>query len=60
MRDYADHDGLGLADLVRRGETTPGELLEAAIERIERHNGKLNAVTYTAFDEARKVASGAL
>lgn len=60
MRDYSEHDGLGLAELVRRGETTPAELLEAAIERIERHNGKLNAVTYTAFDEARKTAAGAL
>lgn len=60
MRDYAEHDGLGLAALVRKGETTPAELLEAAIERIERHNGKLNAVTYTAFDEARKTAAGAL
>jgi amidase len=60
MRDYAEHDGLGLAALVRRGETTPAELLEAAIERIERHNGKLNAVTYTAFDEARKTAASAL
>jgi amidase len=60
MRDFADHDGLALAGLVRKGELTPGELLEAVIERIERHNGKLNAVTYTAFDEARKTAAGPL
>jgi amidase len=60
MRDYSEYDGLGLAELVRRGETTPGELLEAAIERIERHNSKLNAVTYAAFAEARKTASGPL
>ena len=26
---------LGLADLVRRGELTPGELLDAAIDRLE-------------------------
>ena len=42
--DYANYDGLGLADLVRKGETTPMELVEAAAERIERHNGVLNAV----------------
>ena len=60
MRDYADHDGLGLAGLVRKGEVTPLELLDAAIERIERHNGKLNAVVHKAYDEARATAKGAL
>ena len=60
MRDYADYDGLGLAGLVRKGEVTPLELLDAAIERIERHNGKLNAVVHKAYDEARATAKGAL
>lgn len=60
MRDYADYDGLGLAALVRKGDVTPAEVLEAAIERIERHNGALNAVTFKAYDEARKTAAGAL
>ncbi len=60
MRDYANYDGLGLAELVRKRDVTPSELLEAAIERIERHDPKLNAVTYKAFDEARAVAAGAL
>ena len=60
MREYADYDGLGLAALVRRGEVTPAALLDAAIERIERHNGTLNAVTFKAYDEARKTASSAL
>ena len=48
--EYADHDGLGLAELVRRKEVTPAELVEAAIERIERHNPVLNAVVYKAYD----------
>lgn len=60
MRDYADYDGLGLAELVRKRETTPAELLNAAIERIERHDGKLNAVVYKAYDEARATAAGEL
>lgn len=60
MRDYANYDGLGLAELVRKRDVTPSELLEAAIERIERSNPKLNAVTYKAYDEARATASGAL
>src|SRR5882757_6248924 len=57
---YADHDALDLAELVRRGETTAAELVEAAIERVERHNGVLNAVVYKAYDEARKTAAGDL
>jgi amidase len=60
MRDYADYDGLGLAELVKTGEVTPTELLDAAIERIERHNGALNAVVHKAYDEAKQTAAGAL
>jgi len=60
MRDYANYDGLGLAELVRKRDVTPGELLEAAIERTERSNPKLNAVVYKAYDEARAAAAGAL
>jgi amidase len=57
---YADYDGLGLADLVRKKDVAPLELVEAAIERIERHNPTLNAVVYKAYDEAREVAKGDL
>ena len=60
MKNYADYDGLGLAELVRNRDVTPSELLEAAIERIERHNPKLNAVVYKAYDEARTVAKSTL
>ena len=56
--EYADHDGLGLAALVKTGQVSPSELVEAAIERIERHNPTLNAVVHKAYDEARKVAAG--
>lgn len=55
--DYAERDALSLAALVKNGEATPAELLEAAITRIERHNGVLNAVVYKAYDEARAVAA---
>jgi amidase len=57
MRDYTAYDGLGLAALVKRREIAPVEALEAAIERIERHNGTLNAVVYKAYDEARAIAA---
>ncbi len=58
--EYADYDGLGLAALVNKGEVTPLELVDAAIERAERHNGTLNAIVYKAYDEARETAKGKL
>ncbi len=60
LDDYADFDGLGLAELVRSRQTSAAELTEAAIARIERHNGALNAVVHKAYDEARSTAAGAL
>jgi Asp-tRNA(Asn)/Glu-tRNA(Gln) amidotransferase A subunit family amidase len=42
--DYLNYDGLGLADLVRRKEVKPEELLEAAITRIDMINPKLKEV----------------
>jgi amidase len=53
MDDYADYDGVGLAELVSKREVTPAELIEAAIARIERLNPQINAVVYKAYDEAR-------
>ncbi|MBL8781861.1 MAG: amidase, partial [Alphaproteobacteria bacterium] len=50
---YADYDGLGLAELVRNKDVSPAELIESAIERAERHNGKLNAIVHKAYDTAR-------
>src|SRR6185436_12939119 len=60
ITDYAEHDGVALAQLVRKGEVTPAELVEEAITRIERRNGALNAVVFKAYDEARKTAKGTL
>jgi len=58
--EYERFDALGLAELVRRREVSPTELVEAAIERIEAHNPQLNAVVYTMFDQARQAAQGDL
>lgn len=60
MDNYSDYDGLGLAQLVATKQVTPGELVEAAIARVERHNPALNAVVYTGFDDARARAKGTL
>ncbi|MEW2297545.1 amidase [Streptomyces sp. NPDC006743] len=45
-------DATAQADLVRRGLLTPRELVEAAIGRIERLNGTLNAVITPLFEKA--------
>jgi Asp-tRNA(Asn)/Glu-tRNA(Gln) amidotransferase A subunit family amidase len=59
LPEYEQHDALGLADLVRRRQVTPDELLEAAIERVEARNPAVNAVVMKLYDEARKaIASG--
>ncbi|MDO8322286.1 MAG: amidase family protein, partial [Phenylobacterium sp.] len=60
ITDYSEHDGVALGQMVAKGEVTPLELVDAAIERIERHNGALNAVVHTAYDEARERAKGPL
>lgn len=48
-----EHDAVGLADLVRRGEVSPLELVDDAIQRCEAVNGTLNAVITEMFDHAR-------
>jgi len=55
--EYERYDGLALAELVRRREVTPAELVAAAIERIEERNPRLNAVVHRMYDEARRVVS---
>jgi len=53
-------DGLALAELVRRREATPLELLDRAIARLERVNDRINAVVTPMYDEARERARGDL
>ncbi len=60
MDDLASLDATAQAELIRRKEAKPIELVEAAIERIERVNPRLNAVITPMFDEARKSANGPL
>ncbi len=59
FREYADFDGLGLAELVARGEITSAELVDEAIERAERHNPAINALVYAMYDSARDAARAA-
>ncbi len=57
-RSLATLDATAQADLVRRGEVKPLELVDAAIERIEELNPRLNAVIAPLFDKARALATG--
>jgi amidase len=54
--EYVDYDGLGLAELIRTGQVSVAEVLEAAIARIERLNPTLNAVVTKVYDAARAEA----
>jgi Asp-tRNA(Asn)/Glu-tRNA(Gln) amidotransferase A subunit family amidase len=52
--EYRRHDALGLAELVRKGEASPAELLEIAIARTEAVNPTLNAVVIKHYERARE------
>jgi amidase len=50
---FSDYDALGLAELVRRGETHADELLGWAIDNLETVNPRLNCIAHSHYDEAR-------
>jgi amidase len=55
--ELATMDATAQADLIRRREASPADLVEAAIARIERVNPTLNAVITPLFDKARSEAA---
>src|SRR5256885_4843918 len=57
MDDLAWMDATEQARMVRDGQASPKELVEAAIERIERVNPSLNAVVLPMYDLARDRAA---
>src|SRR5437762_6869742 len=58
--DYERYDALGLAELVRRRQVSPGELLDAAIARVEARNRAVNAVTMELDDYGRRAIADGL
>lgn len=58
--DLSGLDAVAQAELVRTGRATPLELVDAAIDRIERVNPTLNAVIHARFEQARAEAQGIL
>ena len=53
IQEYEGYDALGLAELVRRGDVKPEELLETAVAVYEERNPALNAVVIPMIEEAR-------
>lgn len=52
--DYQSYDAMGLAQLVKSGEVSAEELLQAAIQRAEVVNPKINAIVTPLYDFARQ------
>ncbi|MEU1882863.1 amidase [Streptosporangium sp. NPDC020072] len=52
MDELFDLDAVGQAEAVRAGDVSPRELAEAAIARIETHDGEINAVVHRRFERA--------
>ena len=57
MDEYADLDATALAELVRRGDVKPAELVDEAIARTERLNPSLHAVIHHQYERARRDAA---
>lgn len=58
FEEYRNHDALGLAQLVNKGDMSAAELLEIAIERSEAVNPSINCVVEKLYDRARVMAKG--
>lgn len=58
--ELARLDATALADLVRKKEVTPLELVDATIARIERLDDRLGAVIHRHFERARTESKGPL
>ena len=58
--EFGSYDGLGLSELVRRGDVSAAELLDIAIARVEARNPELNAVVSRLYDQARAAIAAGL
>lgn len=52
LKEFGKYDGLGLAELVRRREVSPQDLVESALDAIERLNPTVNCVVQQLRDQA--------
>jgi amidase len=57
--EYGNFDAIGLADLVRKKQVSPSELLDEAVARTARVDPKINAVVVKHYDyAARQIDKG--
>jgi amidase len=54
FKEFGSYDGLGLAELVRKKQVTPRELLDEAIARTARVDPDINAVVVKHYDYAER------
>lgn len=57
---FDSHDAVGLAELVKKKDVTPGELLTEAIRRVAQVNPELNAVVLDLHEQARALIDAGL
>ncbi|WP_233455130.1 amidase [Paenibacillus elgii] len=60
LSEYSSYDGLGLAELVKRGEVTPRELTALASEAIRLVNPQLNVMAVSMQEQAEKESESVL
>ncbi len=52
--EYHKFDGIGLCELIKKGDITAEEVLEEAINRAEKINPKINAIILPLYDFGKK------
>lgn len=50
--EYIRYDAIGLSELVKNGKISPTECIESAINQIEQHHARLNAVVTKNYEKA--------
>src|SRR5208283_4020041 len=53
ISSFSEYDGMGLAELVRRKQATPHELLGWAMTNAEAVNPRINCLAHIHYEEAR-------
>lgn len=60
LSEYSGLDATALADLIRRKQVSPEEVLETSLEALEKINGKLNAVVDYTYEYALRQIKGGI
>lgn len=60
VEEYARYDGVGLAELVKKGEVSPKELAHLCLAAVEKVNPQINAVIETYFERVKAMDDSAV